>query len=397
VYLACIIFDGFDDMTVKKLGTGKEKTKKKKGPNEVCYPVVRRKTRQIKIGDVAVGGGSPIVVQSMTKTDTRDRRATLLQIRNLEKAGCEIVRLAIPDEEAAEAFGEMRKRVKIPMIADIHFDHRLALSCLEKGADGLRINPGNIGSKTKVRDVARMAKDRNVPIRIGVNSGSLEKKMLQKYGSATAEAMVESALHHVRILEDLDFTDIKISLKASDIIRTLCAYRILAEQVDYPFHAGITEAGSLIRGTVKSAAGLALILCEGLADTIRVSLTAPPEEEVRVGYLILSSLGLRSRGPNVITCPICGRCEVDLFRIASRIEKQLAPILTPMDVAIMGCMVNGPGEAKEADIGLACGRGVGVIFKKGKLLRRVKEERIVPEFVKEIRALAGLREKDRKE
>jgi (E)-4-hydroxy-3-methylbut-2-enyl-diphosphate synthase len=397
VYLACIIFDGFDDMTVKKLGTGKEKTKKKKGPNEVCYPVVRRKTRQIKIGDVAVGGGSPIVVQSMTKTDTRDRRATLLQIRNLEKAGCEIVRLAIPDEEAAEAFGEMRKRVKIPMIADIHFDHRLALSCLEKGADGLRINPGNIGSKTKVRDVARMAKDRNVPIRIGVNSGSLEKKMLQKYGSATAEAMVESALHHVRILEDLDFTDIKISLKASDIIRTLCAYRILAEQVDYPFHAGITEAGSLIRGTVKSAAGLALILCEGLADTIRVSLTAPPEEEVRVGYLILSSLGLRSRGPNVITCPICGRCEVDLFRIASRIEKQLAPILTPMDVAIMGCMVNGPGEAKEADIGLACGRGVGVIFKKGKLLRRVKEGNIVPEFVKEIRALAGLRKKDRKE
>lgn len=397
MYLACIIFDGFDDMTVKKLGTGKEKTKKKKGPNEVCYPVVRRKTRQIKIGDVAVGGGSPIVVQSMTKTDTRDRRATLLQIRNLEKAGCEIVRLAIPDEEAAEAFGEMRKRVKIPMIADIHFDHRLALSCLEKGADGLRINPGNIGSKTKVRDVARMAKDRNVPIRIGVNSGSLEKKMLQKYGSATAEAMVESALHHVRILEDLDFTDIKISLKASDIIRTLCAYRILAEQVDYPFHAGITEAGSLIRGTVKSAAGLALILCEGLADTIRVSLTAPPEEEVRVGYLILSSLGLRSRGPNVITCPICGRCEVDLFRIASRIEKQLAPILTPMDVAIMGCMVNGPGEAKEADIGLACGRGVGVIFKKGKLLRRVKEGNIVPEFVKEIRALAGLRKKDRKE
>jgi len=374
-----------------------EKSKKHKGTDEVCYPVVRRKTRQIKIGNVTVGGGSPIVVQSMTKTDTRDRRATLLQIRNLEKAGCEIVRLAIPDEEAAEAFGEMRKRVKIPMIADIHFDHRLALSCLEKGADGLRINPGNIGSKTKVRDVARMAKDRNVPIRIGVNSGSMEKKMLQKYGSATAEAMAESALHHVRILEDLDFTDIKISLKASDIIRTLCAYRILAEQVDYPFHAGITEAGSLIRGTVKSAAGLALILREGLADTIRVSLTAPPEEEVRVGYLILSSLGLRSRGPNVITCPICGRCEVDLFRIASRIEKQLTSVAATMDVALMGCMVNGPGEAKEADIGLACGRGVGVIFKKGKFLRRVKEERIVPEFVKEIRALAGLREKDRKE
>ena len=371
---------------------------KKKGqpgkPDDLCYPVVRRKTRQIKIGDVAVGGGAPIVVQSMTKTDTRNIRATLLQIRKLEKAGCEIVRLAVPDEEAAEAFGKMREKAKVPLIADIHFDHRLALSCLEKGADGLRINPGNIGSKSKVREVARMAKDRNVPIRIGVNSGSLEKRVLQKYGSATADAMVESALHHVRILEDLDFADIKISLKASDVIRTVCAYRSLAKHVDYPFHAGITEAGSLVRGTVKSAAGLALLLHEGLADTIRVSLTAPPEEEVRVGYLILSSLGLRKHGLNVITCPICGRCEVDLFWIASRIEKQLSSVSAPMDVAVMGCMVNGPGEAKEADIGLACGRGVGVIFKKGKLLRRVKEERIVPEFVKEVRSHAGLSGKD---
>ncbi len=340
------------------------------------------------------GGGAPIAVQSMTKTDTRDRRATLLQIRRLERAGCEIVRLAIPDEEAALAFGEIRKRVKIPMVADIHFDHKLALSCLEKGADGLRINPGNIGSKAKVREVAQIAKERNVPIRIGVNSGSLEKRVLQKYGSASAEAMAESALHHVRILESLDFTDIKISLKASDVLRTLCAYRILAQQVDYPFHAGITEAGSLIRGTVKSAAGLALLLREGLADTIRVSLTAPPEEEVRVGYLILSSLGLRQRGPNVITCPICGRCEVDLFRIASRIETQLASVAAPIDIAIMGCMVNGPGEAKEADIGLACGRGAGVIFKKGKLYRRVKEGTIVAEFVKEVHSLEGLLEKE---
>lgn len=383
-------------MTVKKLRTEREKTKKKKGADEGCYPIVRRKTKQVKVGDVVIGGGAPIVVQSMTKTDTRDRRATLRQIRRLEKAGCEIVRLAIPDEEAAEAFGEMRKKAKIPLIADIHFDHRLALLCLEKGADGLRINPGNIGSKAKVREVANEAKDRNVPIRIGVNSGSLEKDLLQKHGSATAEAMVESALRHVRILEDLDFTQIKISLKASDVIRTVCAYQILAEHVDYPFHAGITEAGSLIRGTVKSAVGLALILREGLADTIRVSLTAAPEEEVRVGYLILSSLGIRSRGPNVITCPICGRCEVDLFRIASRIEKQLISIQMPLDVAVMGCMVNGPGEAKEADIGLACGRGVGVIFKKGKLLRRVNEESIVHEFVKEVRVLAGTHEKDKK-
>ena len=358
--------------------------------------IVRRKTQQVKVGDVVIGGGAPIVVQSMTKTDTRDRRATLRQIRRLEKVGCEIVRLAIPDEEAAEAFAEIKNRVKIPLIADIHFDHKLALKCLEKGADGLRINPGNIGSKAKVREVANDAKDRNIPIRIGVNAGSLEKDLLQKHGSATAEAMVESALRHVRILEDLDFTQIKISLKASDVIRTVRAYQILAEHVDYPFHAGITEAGSLIRGTVKSAVGLALILREGLADTIRVSLTAAPEEEVRVGYLILSSLGIRSRGPNVISCPICGRCEVDLFRIASRIEKQLAPIKPPLDVAIMGCMVNGPGEAKEADIGLACGKGVGVIFKKGKLLRRVNEESIVQEFVKEVRVLAGTHEKDKK-
>ena len=336
------------------------------------------------------------MVQSMTKTDTRDKRATFLQIKKLENAGCEIVRLAVPDEEAAEAFAEMKKKAAVPLIADIHFDHRLALKCLEKGADGLRINPGNIGSKAKVQEVARAAKDRNVPIRIGVNTGSLEKDLLRKHGSATAEAMVESAMQHVRMLEDLDFTQIKISLKASDVFRTVCAYHLLAEHVDYPFHAGITEAGSMIRGTVKSSVGLGLLLHEGLADTIRVSLTAEPEEEVRVGFLILASLGIRRRGPNVITCPVCGRCEVDLFPIVSEIEKELASVAASLDVAVMGCMVNGPGEAKEADIGLACGRGAGVIFKKGKLLRRVEEDIIVPEFVKEVRALASTRrEKDR--
>ena len=371
-------------------------SKKKKGAEEDCYPLVRRKTRQITVGDVAIGGGAPIVVQSMTKTDTRDVRATLRQIRRLEKAGCEIVRLAVPDEEAAAAFGEIRRRGKVPLIADIHFDHRLALLCLEKGADGLRINPGNIGSKAKVRQVAQKAKDHNVPIRIGVNSGSLERDLIEKHGSATSEAMVESALRHVRILEEQDCSQIKISLKASDVTRTVQAYQKLAGHVDYPFHAGITEAGSLIRGTVKSAVGLALLLRDGLADTIRVSLTAPPEEEVRVGYHILSSLGIRKRGPNVITCPICGRCEVDLFRIASRIEKQLESIEETIDVAVMGCMVNGPGEAKEADIGLACGRGKGVIFKKGKLLRRVPEEKIVAEFVKEVRILADKRGKEKK-
>jgi (E)-4-hydroxy-3-methylbut-2-enyl-diphosphate synthase len=391
-----MIFDGCGDMTLKKAKSEKKKKEKSKVPEKGCYPIFRRETKQIKVGDILIGGGAPVVVQSMTKTDTRDRQATLRQIKRLERAGCEIVRLAVPDEEAAEAFAEMKRGAGIPLIADIHFDHRLALKCLEKGADGLRINPGNIGSKTKVREVANAAKERNVPIRIGVNSGSLEKDLLQKHGSATAESMVESALRHVRILEDLDFTQIKISLKASDVIRTVRAYRILARHVDYPFHAGITEAGSLIRGTVKSALGLGLILSEGLADTIRVSLTAPPEEEVRVGYLILSSLGIRSRGPNVIACPVCGRCEIDLFRIASQVEKQLTSITAPLDVAVMGCMVNGPGEAKEADIGLACGREAGVIFKKGKLLRRVNKENIVNEFIAEVRILAGPSEKDKK-
>jgi (E)-4-hydroxy-3-methylbut-2-enyl-diphosphate synthase len=394
VYLACIVSDGCDDMTEKKSQPAKQKMDAPETPEAGCYPIARRKTKQIRVGNVAVGGGAPVAVQSMTKTDTRDKQATLLQIERLEEAGCEIVRLAVPDEEAAEAFAELKKRARIPLIADIHFDHRLAILCLEKGADGLRVNPGNIGSKAKVRAVAAAAKDRNVPIRIGVNAGSLEKDVLQEHGSATAEAMVDSALRHVRILEDLDFTQIKISLKASDVIRTVGAYRILAERVDYPFHAGITEAGSLIRGTVKSSVGLGLLLHEGLADTIRVSLTADPEEEVRVGFLILASLGIRRRGPNVITCPVCGRCEVDLFPIASRIEKQLAAIAAPLEVAVMGCMVNGPGEAKEADIGVACGRGAGVIFKKGKLLRRVDEGSIVREFVKEVRALAGQQKED---
>jgi (E)-4-hydroxy-3-methylbut-2-enyl-diphosphate synthase len=357
-------------------------------PEGPCYPVFRRKTRQVMIGNVAVGGGAPIVVQSMTKTDTRDTKETLSQIGRMADEGCELVRLAIPDEEAVRALGKLKKKVGIPLIADIHFDHRLALGCLEAGADGLRINPGTIGTRDKVRQIARAAGERSVPIRIGVNSGSLEKDLLRKHGSATAEAMVESALRQVRILEEMDFLSIKVSLKASDVGRTVQAYRLMAEKVDYPFHAGITEAGSLLRGTVKSSVGLALLLREGLADTIRVSLTAPPEEEVRVGYLILASLGLRRQGLNVITCPVCGRCEVDLFRIASVIERRLASLRTPLDVAVMGCMVNGPGEAKEADIGLACGRRAGVIFKKGKLMRRVKEKEIVTEFVKEVRSLA---------
>lgn len=349
---------------------------------------VRRKTRQILIGDVPVGGDAPIVVQSMTKTDTRDIRSTEAQIKRMQEAGCEIIRLAVPDEEAVEALGKIKKRARVPIIADIHFDHKLALASIEKGIDGLRINPGNIGSREKIKEVVRAAREKSIPIRIGVNSGSLEKDLIQKHGGVTAEGMVESAVRHIRILEEMDFFQIKVSLKASDVFRTLEAYRLLAEKVDYPFHAGITEAGSLFSGSVKSAVGLTLLLTQGLADTIRVSLTAPPEEEVRVGYLILSNLGLRTRGPNIVSCPICGRCEVNFFEIASELEKRLSSLDKEIDIAIMGCMVNGPGEAKEADIGLACGRGVGVVFKKGRLFRRIKEEVIVQEFVKEVHRFA---------
>lgn len=348
----------------------------------------RRKTRQIKIGDVPIGDGAPIVVQSMTKTDTRDVSETVDQIQRMEEAGCEIVRLAVPDKDAAFALRKIKKSVSIPLIADIHFDHTLALAALEAGVEGLRINPGNIGSKRKVREVVLAALERSVPIRIGVNSGSLEKTLLQKYGVASAEAMVESAMRHVHILEDLGFDLIKVSLKASDISRTLRAYQLMAEKTDYPFHAGITEAGSIISGTVKSSAGMALLMREGLVDTLRVSLTAPPEEEVRIAYLILSSLGIRSFGPNIISCPICGRCEVDFVNIAGEIEKALSSIKANITVAVMGCMVNGPGEAKEADIGVACGRGVGVVFKKGKLYRRLKEHEIVPEFIDEVLSFA---------
>ena len=347
-------------------------------------PFIRRKTRQIKIGGVAIGGQAPIVVQSMTKTDTRDRKSTLAQIKNLERVGCEIVRLAVPDQEAVEALGEIKKKSNLPLIADIHFDHRLALGALEKGVDGLRLNPGNIGSKIKVKEVVRAAKERAAPIRIGVNAGSLEKDLLRKYGEVTSEAMVESALRHVHLLEDLDFRLIKISLKASDIFRTLKAYQLLAEKVDYPFHAGLTEAGGFISGTVKSSVGLAFLLSQGLADTIRISLTAPPEEEVRIGYLILASLGLRSWGPNFISCPVCGRTEVDFLHISSEIEKRLSYLKENIKIALMGCIVNGPGEAREADIGLVFTGRSGVIFKEGKLYRRLQPEGIVDEFVDEV-------------
>ncbi len=349
----------------------------------------RRKTRSVAVGSVVVGGGAPVSVQTMTKTDTRDVRATVAQIRRLEKAGAEIVRLAVPDRKAAAALREIRSRVRVPLIADIHFDHRLALAALDAGVDGLRLNPGNIGSADRVREVVRAAAERQAPIRIGVNSGSLDRDILARAGGATAAAMAESALGHVRLLEALDFRLIKISLKASDVPRTLEAYRLLAGRVDYPFHAGITEAGRLFAGSIKSSAGLALLLAEGLADTVRVSLTAPPEKEVFVAWQILQALGLRTRGANFVSCPTCGRCEVDLMPVAARVEKAVQALRVPLTVAVMGCTVNGPGEAREADIGLACGRGSGVIFRKGKLLKRVPAARMADELIAEIEKLAS--------
>jgi (E)-4-hydroxy-3-methylbut-2-enyl-diphosphate synthase len=348
----------------------------------------RRRTRRIEIGGVAVGGGAPIVVQAMTKTDTRDVRATAAQVRRLERAGAEIVRLAVPDRAAAAALREIKRRAEAPLIADIHFDHRLALAALDAGVDGLRLNPGNIGSPAKVREVVRAAAAGRVPIRVGVNSGSLPKDVLARAGGATAAAMVESALGHVRLLEDLGFGLIKISLKASDVPRTLEAYRLLAEKVDYPFHAGITEAGRLLGGSVKSSVGLGLLLAEGLADTVRVSLTAPPEREVHVAWRILEALELRRRGVNFVSCPTCGRAEVDLMPVAAKVEKALQGLRGPLTVAVMGCPVNGPGEAKEADIGLACGRGFGVLFKGGKVLRKVPAARMADELISEVLKLA---------
>jgi len=356
----------------------------------------RRGTRQILLGRVAIGGGAPISVQSMTKTDTRNVEATVRQVRSLEQAGCEVVRLAVPDAEAAEALARIRKAVSLPLVADIHFDHRLALRALKAGVDGLRLNPGTIGALDKVREIVKAAKARRTVIRIGVNSGSLEKDLLKKFGGATAEAMAASALRHVRFLEDLDFREIKVSLKASDVPRTLEAYRLMAGRTDAPFHAGITEAGGLLAGAVKSAAGLALLLREGLADTIRVSLTAPPEEEVRTAFRILAALKLRERGPEVISCPTCGRCEVDLLPLAAEVENRLAGLRTPLLVAVMGCAVNGPGEAREADIGVAFGRDKAVIFKEGKVLRRVRPVEVVEDLVREALALAKQRQRSRR-
>ncbi len=330
-----------------------------------------RKSKQIKIGNVLIGGGAPVAVQSMANTDTRDVFATLAQIKRLAEAGCEIVRLAVPDATAAAALKDICKASPVPLVADIHFDHRLALAALDAGIDALRINPGNIGGEAQVNEVVRAAAAKGAPIRIGVNSGSVEKDLLARFGGPTPEAMVESALKHVRLLEDRNFSAIKISLKSSSVNDTIAAYRLMAQRVDYPLHIGITEAGTLLRGAVKSAVGLGILLHEGIGDTMRVSLTHDPVREIEVAYEILRSLGLRSRGPEIISCPTCGRTEIDLIGLASAVEERLRGVQDNFTVAVMGCVVNGPGEAKEADLGIAGGRGKGILFRKGRMLRSV--------------------------
>jgi (E)-4-hydroxy-3-methylbut-2-enyl-diphosphate synthase len=344
----------------------------------------RRKTRQISIGPVKVGRYAPISVQSMTKTDTRDIRATVHQIQRLEEAGCEIVRVAVVDKEAARAIIEIKKKIQIPLIADIHFHPHLALLAIESGADGLRINPGNIGGRDRLKPIIIEAKNHSIPIRIGVNAGSLEKDFLKRFGGATPEAMVSSALRTIEWMEDIGFQLIKVSLKSSDVLRTVEAYRLFSKRSDYPLHLGVTEAGKGSGAIVKSSIGIGLLLSEGIGDTVRVSLTGDPMEEVHVGYAILRALNIRKRGIEIISCPTCGRCEVDLTRLVEKVERNVRGIAIPLTVAIMGCVVNGPGEAKEADIGIAGGKGVGILFKKGKVVRKLREKDFVPVLLKEI-------------
>ncbi|HEY7536090.1 MAG TPA: flavodoxin-dependent (E)-4-hydroxy-3-methylbut-2-enyl-diphosphate synthase [Thermodesulfobacteriota bacterium] len=352
---------------------------------------MRRATRQIALGKVKIGGGAPISVQSMTKTDTQDIPATVRQIMELEMAGCDIVRLAVPDIDAAKALGEIKRQVNIPIVSDIHFDYHLALEALNQGVDGLRINPGNIGSKQRIKAVVDAAKDRGVPIRIGVNSGSLEKEILGRFGSPTAEALAESAFKHVQILEDLDFRDIKISVKSTDVMTMIEAYRIIAEKTDYPLHLGVTEAGTMKMGTIKSAIGIGTLLTDGIGDTVRVSLTGDPVQEVHVGIDILRSIGIKQNGVEIISCPGCGRLEIDLMKLVEEVEDRVKNIQLdkPIKVAILGCVVNGPGEAAEADLGIAGGHGKGMLYKEGKLIKSLKEEELVDALIEEIENVAA--------
>jgi len=352
----------------------------------MTWEIKRRKAKGIALAGVPIGNGAPISVQSMTNTPTQDVAATVDQIHRLEAAGCEIVRVAVPDEAAARSVGAIKAQINIPLIADIHFDYRLAVAAAKHGADGLRINPGNIGGRDKVRQVVAVAKERQLPIRIGVNAGSLEKDLLATYNGATPQAMVDSAMRHVALLEAFDFDQIKISIKASDVPRTVEAYRLLASATDYPLHLGVTEAGSLYTGTVKSALGIGMLLAEGIGDTLRVSLTRDPVEEVRVGFEILKALGIRQHGPEIVSCPTCGRCGIDLFSVVEQVEKALLTRSTPVKLAIMGCVVNGPGEAKEADIGIAGGKGQGILFRRGEVVRKVPQDKLVTALLEEVDA-----------
>ena len=344
----------------------------------------RDKTKVIRIGNRKIGGGNPILIQSMTNTKTEDVQATVAQILRLEAAGCEIIRCTVPTLEAARAFSEIKKQIHIPLVADIHFDYKLAVAAIENGADKIRINPGNIGSRDKVAEVIRAAKERDIPIRVGVNSGSLEKELLEKYGGVTARGIVESALKKVRLIEDLGYDNLVISIKSSDVLMCIHAHELLAEQTVYPLHIGITEAGTILAGNIKSSIGLGLILNQGIGDTIRVSLTGDPVEEIKSAKIILKTLGLRKGGIEVVSCPTCGRTKIDLIRLANQVEHMVADIPLDIKVAVMGCVVNGPGEAKEADIGIAGGVGEGLLIKKGEIVKKVKEEELLETLRQEL-------------
>jgi len=347
--------------------------------------MTRRISKPLRIGKVTMGGDAPIVVQSMTKTDTRDIPATINQIKELEECGCEIVRVAVPDKEAAESIATIKRSVSLPLIADIHFDYRLALAALQSGVDGLRLNPGNIGDKEQIARVVAAAKEKEVPIRIGVNAGSLPANF--QPNAPPAERMVNMALEQIRLMESLDFNLIKVSLKAFDVPTTIQAYQMIADKMPYPLHLGVTEAGLLRTGAIRSAIGIGILLYQGIGDTIRVSLSAHPCEEVFVAYEILKSLGLRQRGPTLVSCPSCGRAEVDIIALAEAVNKRLTKISKPIKVAVMGCIVNGPGEAKDADVGIACGKGKGAIFKKGEVVGTASEDNLLEALMAEINSL----------
>ncbi|MCI9647607.1 MAG: flavodoxin-dependent (E)-4-hydroxy-3-methylbut-2-enyl-diphosphate synthase [Lachnospiraceae bacterium] len=340
--------------------------------------MIRKKTRRVEIGSRAVGGGEPILIQSMTNTRTEDVKATIGQIQRLTAAGCEIIRCAVPNMEAAEALAEIKKGITIPLVADIHFDYRLAVEAIRHGADKIRINPGNIGDRARIQAVIDAAKERGIPIRVGVNSGSLEKELVEKYQGVTAEGLVESALDKVRIIEGMGYDNLVISIKSSDVLMCVQAHVLIAERTDYPLHVGITEAGTITSGNIKSAIGLGMILGQGIGDTIRVSLTGDPLEEVKSAKLILRTLGLRKGGIEVVSCPTCGRTQIDLIGLANQVEDMVADIPLDLKVAVMGCVVNGPGEAKEADIGIAGGVGEGLIIKRGEIYKKVKEVELLP-------------------